>query len=111
VSLNSFAVLENMFNSCFVSQRTASFPSYELDGTFAELARKIWVEQFNDLTLLLGKEHFYQSDYPIMRRAFGAIYLKDMSYDEFMKETDNIRILEECKRPLLENRSSPLRVL
>ena len=45
VSLNSLAVLHNMFNSCFLSQRSASFPSYEFEGTFSELAQKIWVEQ------------------------------------------------------------------
>ena len=41
VSLNSFAVLHNMFNSCFLSQKSASFPSYELDGTFSELTERI----------------------------------------------------------------------
>ena len=40
ISLNSLAVLHNMFNTCFISQRTASFPSHEFDGTFSELAQK-----------------------------------------------------------------------
>ena len=40
VSLNSFATLHNMFNNCFVSQKSASFPSYELNGTFSQLAKK-----------------------------------------------------------------------
>ncbi|OGC06201.1 hypothetical protein A2V82_09475, partial [candidate division KSB1 bacterium RBG_16_48_16] len=39
VSLNSFAVLHQMFNHCFISQKSASFPSYELDGTFSQLAQ------------------------------------------------------------------------
>lgn len=100
VSLNSFAVLHNMFDTCFVSQKSASFPSYEFDGTFSKLAQKIWVEQFDDLTMLLGKDCFYKSDNPILRRAFGAIYLKEMSVKEFMEETSSIEVLENDKKPL-----------
>jgi len=87
VSLNSFAVLHNMFNTCYLSQKSASFPSSKLDGTFSELAQKTWVRQFNDLTRLLGKGMFYNDDHPMMRRAYGAIYFKDMSYEEFVEET------------------------
>ncbi len=97
VSLNSFAVLHNMFNSCFLSQRSASFPSYELDGTFSELAQKIWVEQHNDLVELLGKEHFYESSNPMLRRSYGAIYLKDMSYQEFREYMLPVRELLKSK--------------
>jgi len=91
VSLNSFAVLHNMFNSCFLSQRSASFPSYELDGTFSRLAQKIWVEQYGNLETLLGKEHFYDSANPMMRRSYGAIYLRDMSYAEFAERMKAVR--------------------
>jgi glucosamine-6-phosphate deaminase len=100
VSLNSFAVLHNMFQSCFISQKSASFPSHELDGTFSELCQKIWVEQFKDLTALLGKEAFYRHSHPMMRRAYGAIYLKDMSYSEFVEETRPLRELIRNKEPV-----------
>ena len=98
VSLNSFAVLHSMFNSCFRSQASASFPSHELNGTFSELAQKIWVEQFNDLISLLGKNTFYDSTHPMMRRAFGAIYLQDMSYEEFIEQTKDLRQLMVVKK-------------
>ncbi|MDB5048807.1 MAG: glucosamine/galactosamine-6-phosphate isomerase [Fibrobacteres bacterium] len=97
VSLNSFAVLNNMFESCFISQKSASFPSPELDGTFSELCQKSWVEQFRDLTTLLGKEAFYGHPHPMMRRAYGAIYLKDMSYAEFVEETKPLKALSKNK--------------
>ena len=93
VSLNSFAVLHNMFNNCFLSQKSASFPSYELDGTFSQLAQKIWVDQFNDLVGLLGKRYFYHSPNPLMRRAYGAIYIKKMSYPEFVEHMKPVRRL------------------
>jgi glucosamine-6-phosphate deaminase len=100
VSLNSFAVLHNMFNSCFLSQKSASFPSYEIDGTFSELAQKIWVGQFNHLVELLGKEYFYSSTNPLFRRSYGAIYLKDMSYREFTEYLVPVRKLLKAKEML-----------
>jgi len=45
VSLNSMAVLRDTFMTCYLSQKEASFPSYELDGPFCDLTQKIWVEQ------------------------------------------------------------------
>jgi glucosamine-6-phosphate deaminase len=100
VSLNSFAVLHNMFNNCFISQKSASFPSHELDGTFSEVAQKVWVEQHEQLIKLLGKEYFYQSPNPMLRRSYGAIYLKDMSYDEFKEEFEYIRKMIEVKNSM-----------
>jgi glucosamine-6-phosphate deaminase len=100
VSLNSFAVLHNMFNSCFLSQKSASFPSFELDGTFSELAQKIWVEQHNQLVNLLGKEYFYDSTNPMLRRAYGAILLKDMNHAEFTLFIKPVRQLLKAKESL-----------
>jgi glucosamine-6-phosphate deaminase len=102
VSLNSFAVLDSMFNACFISQRSASFPSPELNGTFSELAQKIWVEQHSDLAKLLGREFFYGSAHPMMRRAYGAIYLKDMSYPEFRGEMEPMYRFLDSKKSLLK---------
>jgi len=102
-SLNSFAVLHNMFTSCFLSQKSASFPSFELDGTFSELAQKIWVEQHNHLIDLLGQEFFYNSPNPMLRRSFGSIYLKDMSYREFSDYLIPVRNLLKAKETLEGN--------
>jgi glucosamine-6-phosphate deaminase len=100
VSLNSFAVLHNMFNSCFLSQKSASFPSYEHDGSFSELAQKIWVGQLDHLINLLGKEYFYGSPNPLLRRSYGAIYLKDMSYKEFTNYLIPVKRLLKAKEML-----------
>ncbi|MFW5699637.1 MAG: glucosamine-6-phosphate deaminase [Bacteroidota bacterium] len=104
VSLNSFAVLHNMFNSCFLSQRSASFPSYQHDGPFSELAQKIWVQQHQELVKLLGDEFFYSSPNPMLRRSYGAIYLKDMSYAEFKNEMKDVRRLLKAKEQLNINK-------
>ncbi|MDD5675050.1 MAG: hypothetical protein PHC61_12850, partial [Chitinivibrionales bacterium] len=100
VSLNSFAVLGNMFSTCFKSQMTASFPSYEYDGTFDQLAQKIWVEQFNDIAGLIGKQTFSESSHPMLRRTFGALYLKDMTYAQFVEATRPLARLVSAKKPL-----------
>jgi len=100
ISLNSFAVLHNMFNSCFLSQKSASFPSYELDGSFSELAQKIWVEQGRNLINLLGNEYFYESPNPLMRRTYGAILIKEMNYQEFSEHIKMLRRLLKGKEAL-----------
>lgn len=105
VSLNSFAVLHNMFNNCFLSQKSASFPSYELDGTFSVLAQKVWVEQYEQLLQLMGKDYFYNSPNPLLRRSYGAIYLKDMSYSEFSEQMQQVRRLLKAKEEMDSNRA------
>jgi glucosamine-6-phosphate deaminase len=102
ISLNSFAVLDSMFKTCFISQRTASFPSHELNGTFSKLAQKIWVEQHNDLNKLMGRDFFYASPNPMLRRAYGAIYLKDMTYAEFREEMEPMYKFLDSKKSLLK---------
>lgn len=97
VSLNSFAVIRNMFDTCYLSQRGAEFPSYEHDGPFSELAQKVWVEQFDDVCNLLGEGYFYQENDPMLKRAYGMIYLKDMRYDEFVEYMKPVKRLLDTK--------------
>ena len=92
VTLNSMAILKSTFMNCYLSQKNASFPSYELDGPFCNLSQKIWVEQHQDLQLLLGRDYWYQNENPHLRAVHGAIYLKEMNVDEFL---DSARELEE----------------
>ncbi len=92
VTLNSMAILKSTFMNCYLSQKNASFPSYELDGPFCDLSQKIWVEQHQDLQLLLGRDYWYQNENPHLRAVHGAIYLKEMSVDAFL---DSARKLEE----------------
>lgn len=97
VSLNSFAVIKNMFDTCYLSQRGAEFPSYEHDGPFSELAQKVWVEQFDDVCQLLGEDYFYRSDDPMLKRAYGMIYLKDMAYQDFVEYMIPVKKLLDTK--------------
>ncbi len=91
VSLNSLAVLENAFEKSFGSQRDASFPSYELDGPFSRLARRIMVEQYQHIKTCLGREFFNESDHPRLRASHGMVYIKKMSLSEFYNTSIQLR--------------------
>ena len=86
VTLNSLAVMKDAFNSCYLSQVHASFPSYEHDGHFSTLSQKIWVEQLKDMQLLLGKDFFYQNEHPRIRAAHGMIFFREMNVEEFLTQ-------------------------
>jgi len=97
VSLNMFATLESSFMNAFASQKGASFPSYEHDGPFSELAQNIQVEQYQTLKKCLGREFFYESPSPLYRATRGVVYLKSLSMKEFFdmsaslkKKTENL---------------------
>jgi len=86
VSLNALSLLNSSFSHCYLSQVDASFPSYQLDGKFSELAQMIWVEQLKDIQLLLGKNFFYQNDLPLIRATHGMLYFKEMNVEEFLHQ-------------------------
>ena len=44
--------------NCFGSQAAASFPSYEYDRLFSELAQKTQVEQYSMIKTCLGRDFF-----------------------------------------------------
>jgi glucosamine-6-phosphate deaminase len=91
-SLNTLSMLESSFHDCYLSQVDASFPSYELDGPFSKLARKIWVDQLKSIQLLLGKNYFYENTHPRIRAAHGLVFFKEMAVSEFLSQA---RELEE----------------
>ncbi len=91
VSMNSLAILKSTFNTCFGSQRAASFPSYEYDGPFCDLAQKIMVEQYNLVKEVLGESFFYEHPIPRLRATRGFCFLKAMTPEEFFQEADILR--------------------
>ena len=84
VTLNSMSILRSTFNNCYLSQKEASFPSYEFDGPFCDLSQSIWVQQHKDLQLILGRDYWYQNENPHLRAVHGAVNLKEMKVNEFL---------------------------
>ena len=97
VSLNMFAVMQNAFMNTFLSQKDASFPSYEHDGPFSELAQKIQVDQYQKLKICLGREWFYENPSALIRATRGLVFLREMDLDEFYQSSRKLK-------QLLENR-------
>jgi len=95
VSLNSFAIMENIFLNSYGSQRDASFPSYEFDGPFCRLVQKIQSEQYQTVRLCLGKDFFMNHDVPRVRAAHGMVYLLELSLDQFYTKSIELKKLTE----------------
>ncbi len=91
VSLNMFSVMHQAFINSFLSQKEASFPSYEYDGPFSELAQRIQVQQYQKLKTCLGREWFYDHTSPLIRATRGFTFLKEMEPEEFYHSCRQLR--------------------
>ncbi|MFQ5639375.1 MAG: glucosamine-6-phosphate deaminase, partial [bacterium] len=91
VSLNMFALQDSSFKNAFISQRDASFPSYEYDGPFSDLAQRIQVEQYQMLKTCLGREFFYEHPSALIRASRGMVFLKSMNLNEFYKRSRDLK--------------------
>jgi glucosamine-6-phosphate deaminase len=95
VSLNMFAVMDNAFMNTFLSQKDASFPSYEHDGPFSELAQKIQVDQYQTLKICLGRKWFHENPSALIRATRGLVFLREMDLDEFYQSSRKLKELLE----------------
>lgn len=86
VSLNALAVFEKAFKDSYLTQVKAEFPNPDFDGPFSELAESIWVKQYKDIQLILGKDFFYENPHPLVRATHGLLFLKQMNVEEFLAE-------------------------
>jgi glucosamine-6-phosphate deaminase len=94
VSLNAIAVFEKAFKDSYLTQVKAEFPNPDFDGPFSELAEQIWVKNYKDVQLILGKNFFYENTHPLIRATHGLIFLKEMTANGF------VELAEEMKRKL-----------
>jgi glucosamine-6-phosphate deaminase len=83
------------FDVCFTTQRTASFPSPELDGPFSKVARKVQVKQMDYIRTFLGEDYFLNHTDHGVRAATAMVFLRDMSLEEFYSKSDELRSLAE----------------
>ncbi|GJM24302.1 MAG: hypothetical protein DHS20C16_07170 [Phycisphaerae bacterium] len=95
-SLTHLTDMDNCFDSCFNTQKSASFPSYEMDGPFSRLARKIQVKQFDQIKTMLGEDFFVNSKDHGMRACRGIVYLSDMALPEFYAASEELKNVAEA---------------
>jgi glucosamine-6-phosphate deaminase len=91
VSLNMFALQHSAFMNTFISQKDASFPSYEHDGPFSELAQKIQVEQYQMVKTCLGREFFDEHPSALIRATRGMVFLKRMTLEELYRHSRELK--------------------
>ncbi|MFP4383834.1 MAG: glucosamine-6-phosphate deaminase [Spirochaetia bacterium] len=91
VSLNMLTLQYSSFMNTYISQKTASFPSYEMQGPFPKLAQKIQVEQYEMLSACLGREFFYEHESALIRATRGFAFIKSMTVEEFQTYSREIR--------------------
>ncbi len=91
VTLATFSVMHEAFMNSFITQKDASFPSYEYDGPFSQLAQRIQVEQYQKLKICLGREWFYNHTNALIRATRGFVFLRDMSPEEFLSSCRELR--------------------
>ncbi len=91
VSLNMLTLQKESFMNTYLTQKDASFPSYEYDGPFPLLAQKIQVEQYEMLKTCLGRDYFFDHPSPLIRATRGFVFLKEMDLDEFFEHSRNLK--------------------
>ncbi len=91
VTMAMFATAHDAFMNTFSSQKNASFPSYEHDGPFSELAQRIQVEQYSRIKTCLGREWFHNSPSGVIRATRGLVFLKEMTPEEFFESCRELK--------------------
>lgn len=87
--------MDACFDTCFNTQRTAAFPSYELDAPFSKLARKIQCKQFEQVKTFLGEGFFVSNEDHGLRACRGIVYLREMSLSEFYTKSEELKQIAE----------------
>lgn len=83
VSLQMLTLQHYSFMNSYISQREASFPSYEHKGPFSELSQKIQVQQYEILSTALGRDYFYEHPSALLRGTRGFVFVRTMELEEF----------------------------
>jgi len=91
VTLAMFSTMHDAFMNSFMTQKNASFPSYEYNGPFSQLAQRVQVQQYRKLKTCLGRKWFYNHPSALIRATRGLVFLREMSPDEFFQSCRELR--------------------
>lgn len=104
VSEHMFTAQSRAFDSCFNTQKQASFPSPFYEGNSASLTAIIQREQYNELKVLLGKEYFDNSPIPELRHAAGFIFLNTMPLNELFRRAEDLQPAIDLEEVYIESK-------
>ena len=91
VELGDHAHLNDAFETCFISQKEASFPAPDYDGPFSHWAQMIQAEQYQQLVTLLGEDFFSAHPDPRMRAARGMVFINELDMGEFLDRARQLK--------------------
>ena len=91
VELGDHAHLNDAFETCFISQKEASFPAPDYDGPFSHWAQMIQAEQYQQLVTLLGEDFFSTHPDPRMRAARGMVFINELDMGEFLDRARQLK--------------------
>jgi glucosamine-6-phosphate deaminase len=91
VSEQMLAAQRRAFNTCFSTQKMASFPSPFYDGDFSTLTDMIHREQFAELKILLGADYFAKNSIPELRNAAGFVFINQMTLNDFLRRAEDLQ--------------------
>ncbi len=91
VSLNMLTLQKESFMNTYLTQKSASFPSYEYDGPFPLLAQNIQVQQYEILKTCLGRDYFFDHPSALIRATRGFVFLKKMKTGEFLRHSRELK--------------------
>ena len=91
VELGDHAHLNDAFETCFISQKEASFPAPDYDGPFSHWAQMIQAEQYQQLVTLLGEDFFSAHPDPRMRAARGMVFINELGMGEFLDRARQLK--------------------
>ncbi len=97
VTLAMFSTMHDAFMNAFITQKDASFPSYEYDGPFSLLAQRVQVEQYRRIKTCLGREWFHNHPSALIRATRGLVFLQEMSPGEFFDSCRQLRQSVEAR--------------
>lgn len=81
---------QKIYDSCFVTQQKACFPSPFFDCSSAILMDTTQRMNLYKLYAVLGAEYFFQHPNPAIRMARGFIFLHRMSLNELLSRTEEL---------------------
>ena len=84
VSRDELNQLSELFLLCYQSQKTAEFPSHQLDGPFSALVEKQLTDQLNNLRERMGKDVFDSN-------TAGALFIKELTVAELKNYSRSLR--------------------
>ena len=84
ISLSQIEKTKILFETCYLSQKSAEFPSYLFDGPFSTLASNTWKLQLDEFKQCLP-------NFELPKETAGMLFLKEMSLTELEEYSTSMR--------------------